>query len=119
MHAEPNRAFGLERPHRDAEDGSVLDLLAAVEDEQRYHTAAALLARHPALRTHHESMARKDAALIADIRRDLASATRRRPSRAGRRDRFDRYLRRLMDIYLDDGEAAAKAWTPPPSRPRS
>lgn len=75
---------------------NVLDLLVVVEDERRFHSAAALLTEDPVDRARCRAMARDDSALLANIRHDLARGKHRRMSRRERARQLELYAYRLM-----------------------
>jgi hypothetical protein len=75
---------------------NLLDLLAVIEDERRFHAAAALVVRDPAERDRYRAMTREDTALLANIRHGLASVARRHLSHHQRARQLAVYARRLM-----------------------
>ncbi|HET9819798.1 MAG TPA: hypothetical protein VFP92_11605 [Rhodanobacteraceae bacterium] len=87
---------GLDGQPEDVDRESVLDLLALIEDERRFHAAAALVVRDPVERDRYRAMTREDTALLANIRHGLASVTRRHLSRHQRARQLAVYARRLM-----------------------
>ncbi|MGH8191605.1 MAG: hypothetical protein ACREP2_09180 [Rhodanobacteraceae bacterium] len=74
----------------------MLDLLTVIEDERRFHAAAAVMARDPVEGEHYRAMAHDAAALLADVRHGLASITQRHLSRRERARQMERYAWRLM-----------------------
>lgn len=83
--------------HRDVDRENVLDLLVVIEDERRFHAAAALLTEDPVECERYRAMTREDSALLADIRRGLAQVAQRHLSRRVRAHRLEGYAGRLMD----------------------
>ncbi|HET7593674.1 MAG TPA: hypothetical protein VFK00_11815 [Rhodanobacteraceae bacterium] len=88
--------FGLEGCPHGVDRENVLDLITVIEDEHRFHAAAAVMARDPAERERCLAMAHDAAALLANIRHGLASATRGRLSGRERARRMEQYAYRLM-----------------------
>lgn len=88
--------FGLDgRPH-DVDRENVLDLIAVIEDERRFHAAAAVMATDPLEGERYRAMAREAGALLANIRHGLARMTQRHLSRRERIREMERYAYRLM-----------------------
>lgn len=83
------------RPH-DVGHENVLDLITVIEDERRFHAAAAVMARDPAEEERYRAMAHDAAALLADIRHGLARIAQRRLSRRQRAREMENYAYRLM-----------------------
>lgn len=88
--------FGLEGRPRGVDHENVLDLLAVIEDERRFHAAAAVMARDPAESERCRAMASDAAALLAEIRHALARTSHRRLSPRERARRLEHYAYRLM-----------------------
>lgn len=88
--------FGLDGRPRDVDHENVLDLIEVIEDERRYHAAAAVMASDPLEGERYRAMAREAGALLANVRHDLARISRRRLSRRERALEMERYAYRLM-----------------------
>lgn len=93
---ESDPQLGLEGCHDDVDRENVLDLLVVIEDERRFHAAAALLTEEPVECERYRALVREDAALLANIRHGLASAARRRLSHRERIRQLEGYMRRLL-----------------------
>lgn len=92
----PDIEFGLDGCLRDVDRENVLDLITVIEDERRFHAAAAVMARDPLEGEHYRAMAHEAGALLANVRHDLASINRRHLSRRERARAMERYAYRLM-----------------------
>lgn len=92
----PDIEFGLEGCPRNVDRENVLDLITIIEDERRFHAAAAVMARDPLEGEHYRAMAHEAGALLADIRHGLARITQRHLSRRERAREMERYAYRLM-----------------------
>jgi hypothetical protein len=88
--------FGLDGRPRDVDQENVLDLIEVLENERRFHAAAAVMASDPMEGERYRAMAREAGALLANIRHDLARMARRRLSRRERAREMERYAYRLM-----------------------
>lgn len=82
---------------QNVDQGNVLDLLVVIDDERRFHAAAALLTEDPVDRERYRAMARDDTALLASIRHCLARVTRSHASRRERIRQLELYAYRLMN----------------------
>lgn len=92
----PDALLGLDGRPRDMNHENVLDLITVIEDEHRFHAAAAVMARDPAERERYLAMARDAAALLASVRHGLARISQRRLSRRQRAREMEIYAHRLM-----------------------
>lgn len=92
----PDLEFGLEGRPRDVNRENVLDLIEVIEDERRFHAAAAVMATDPLEGERYRAMAREAGALLANIRHGLARMTQRHLSRHERAREMERYAFRLM-----------------------
>ncbi|MGH8216261.1 MAG: hypothetical protein ACREPZ_11290 [Rhodanobacteraceae bacterium] len=88
--------FGLGGRPRDVNHENVLDLITVIEDEHRFHAAAAVMARDPGERERCRAMAHDAAALLANVRHGLAHITHRHLSRRERDRQMEQYAYRLM-----------------------
>lgn len=84
-------------------DSTLLDLIAAVDDERRFHQAAALLSVNPEDRAQYAHRARCEATAISRVRRDMARTSARHTPLTRRR--FDDYVDNLIDTYVDGDSA--------------
>lgn len=75
---------------------NVLDLLEVVANERRVDAAAAVLARDPAEREWYRTKAHEAAALLADVRKGLASAAHQHVSPRERSLEMERCVARLI-----------------------
>jgi hypothetical protein len=75
---------------------NVLDLIEVIENERRFHAAAAVMASDPLESERFRAMAHEAGALLANIRHGLARIARRRLSRRERAREMERYACRLM-----------------------
>jgi hypothetical protein len=86
---------------------TLLDLIAVIDGERRFHQAAALLSLNPEDRAQYAHHARCEATAISRVRRDMARASPRTPSQPRRR--FDDYIDSLMDTYVGGTNAGPGA----------
>ena len=89
--------FGLNGPDTDIDRENVLDLLAVLEDDRRFHAAAALLTEDPVECERYRVLAHDAAALLANIRHGLAHVAQQHLSRGKRTRQLERYVERLID----------------------
>lgn len=95
---ETHLEFSLEGHHQNVDRENVLDLLVVIEDERRFHAAAALLTEDPAETERYRALVHEDSALLANIKRGLAHVTAdRHLSRRERARKLDLYACRLME----------------------
>jgi hypothetical protein len=87
---------------------TLLDLIAVIDGERRFHQAAALLSLNPEDRAQYAHHARCEATAISRVRRDMARASARTTSLLPRR-RFDDYIDSLMDTYVGGTNAGSSA----------
>ncbi len=92
----PEAGFGLDGRPQDVDRENVLDLMAVIEDERRFHAAAAVMARDPLEGERYRAMAREAAALLANIRHGLAHIAQRHLSHHQRALEMERYAYRLI-----------------------
>jgi hypothetical protein len=77
----------------------LLDLIAAIDGERRFHQAAALLSMKPEDRAQYAHHARCEATAISRVRRNMVR-TCAHPASLSRR-RFDNYVDSLIETYVD------------------
>lgn len=86
---------------------TLLNLIAVIDGERRFHQAAALLSLNPEDRAQYAHHARCEATAISRVRRDMARASARTTSLPRRR--FDDYIDSLMDTYVGGTSAGSGA----------
>lgn len=86
---------------------TLLDLIAVIDGERRFHQAAALLSLDPEDRAQYAHHARCEATAISRVRRDMARKGAR--STPPPRRRFDDYIDSLIDMYVGGTNAASAA----------
>ncbi len=86
---------------------TLLDLIAVIDGERRFHQAAALLSLDPEDRAQYAHHARCEATAISRVRRDMARTGAR--STPPPRRRFDDYIDSLIDTYVGGTNAASAA----------
>lgn len=79
---------------------NLLDMIAVLEEEQRFNEAAALLCSNAAQRAQYAAKVRQGGAAIRAIRHDMARGGAR--SRARER-RIENYIDQLIDTQLETG----------------
>ena len=91
-------------------ENTLLNLIAVIDAERRFHQAEALLSVNPEDRAQYAYHARCEATAISRVRRDIARTSRRRTSLPRRR--FDDYINCLIDTYVDGDGArpVAPGW---------
>ena len=88
--------FGLEGCPHGVDRDNVLDLITVIEDERRFHAAAAVMARDPVERERCRAMAQDAAAILANIRHELARTSHRHLSGRESARQMEHYAYRLM-----------------------
>jgi len=78
---------------------NLLDMIAVLEEEQRFNEAAALLCSNAAQRKQYAAKVRQGAAAIKAIRHEMARGGRSR----ARERRIENYLDQLIDTQLEIG----------------
>jgi hypothetical protein len=78
---------------------NLLDMIAVLEEEQRFNEAAALLCSTAAQRRQYAAKVRQGAAAIKGIRREMARSGHSR----ARARRIENYLDQLIDTQLEIG----------------
>ena len=86
---------------------TLLDLIAVIDGERRFHQAAALLSLNSEDRAQYAHHARCEATAISRVRRDMARANARTTSLPRRR--FDDYIDCLIDTYVGGTNAGSAA----------
>lgn len=92
----PEVSCGRDGAPADADRENVLDLIAVIEDERRFHAAAADRSHDPLERERYRALAREAAALLANIRHGLARIALGQLSRRQRAREMERYACSLM-----------------------
>ena len=87
---------------------TLLNLIAVIDGERRFHQVAALLSLNPEDRAQYAHHARCEATTISRVRRAMARASARTTLLLPRR-RFDDYIDSLMDTYVGGTHAGSGA----------
>jgi len=90
----------------DTDTTTLLDLIALIDDDRRFHQAAALLAANAEDKAQYAHQSRCEASVISRIRRGMARKSHRRVPLP--RQKFDDYVDDLINTYLErigDSEA--------------
>jgi hypothetical protein len=85
----------------------LLNLIAVIDGERRFHQVAALLSLNPEDRAQYAHHARCEATAISRVRRDMARAGA--PTASLPRRRFDDYIDSLIDTYVGGPHAGPGA----------
>lgn len=88
---------GSNERYKDVDRENVLDLLVVIEDERRFHAAAAVLTEDPVECERYRALAHEGAALLANVRQGMAHVAQRHLSRRERTRQLEQYAGRLMD----------------------
>lgn len=86
----------------EANEDTVFDLIAAINDHRRFLDAAALRSHDPARRARCQRQSRAQAVTISRITRDLARRGKRHAPLSDHE--LERYVDNLIDAYIDDSE---------------
>ena len=86
-------------------DITLLDLIAVIDGERRFHQAAALLSVNPEDRARYAHRARCEATAISSVRRNMARVQHVSLHRRW----FDDYVNNLIDAYVNGGCARPDA----------
>lgn len=89
---------------RTMDNTNLLDMIAVLEEEQRFNEAAALLCSNAAQRGQYAAKVRQGAAAIRAIRHEMARGGKR--SRA-HTQRIEGYIDQLIDAQLEIGRTPA------------
>jgi|SRR6185437_1276826 len=86
---------------------TLLNLIAVIDGERRFHQVAALLSLNPEDRAQYAHHARCEATAISRVRRDMARTGARVTSLPRRR--FDDYIDSLIETYVGGTHAGSSA----------
>lgn len=79
---------------------NLLDMIAVLEEEQRFNEAAALLCSNAAQRKQYAAKVRQGAAAIRGIRHEMARGGK---CTRAREQRIENYMDQLIDTQLETG----------------
>lgn len=94
---ETDAEFKLDGCRTGIDRENLLDLLAVVEDERRFHAAAALLTQDPVECGRFRALATEDSSLVTNVRQGMAQVAQRHLSHRENARQLERYASRLID----------------------
>lgn len=89
----------------DTDTATLLDLITLIDDDRRFHQAAALLASNAEDKAQYAYQSRCEASVISRIRRGMARKSQRRMPLP--RHKFDDYVDDLINTYLERSGVSA------------